>query len=155
MTSKESSGAEEIRKKIELATEAVSTISDPSLKAVAFEVVLQKLLASEGLPAPGPEPTTPSYAKVRLPAVTPPAAAPPAKRPRGPKGRVEELLAEGFFRQKRTLKEVKDGLAARAWFHPIQDLSPTMLILVKERKLRRIKEPITKGGKLVWRYSEW
>ncbi len=145
MTSKEPSSAEEIRKKIELATQAVSAISDQSLKGVAFKVVLERLLASDDEETRGKETARPPQPK----------PTPPAKRPKGPKGRIEELVAEGVFHQKKALNEVKQELAARGWHHTIQELNPSLLRLVKEKKLRRIKEPTKKGGKLVWRYSEW
>jgi len=145
MTGKQPSKVEEIRRKIEIANEAVSAISDQSLKAIAFQTVLQSLLASEDLPTPTPEAPKPAQQKVM----------PQTKRPKGPKGRIEELVAEGFFHQKRTIGDVKHELAAHGWFHSVNELNPSLLRLVKEKKLRRIKEPISKGGKLVWRYSEW
>ena len=149
MAKKTLSQAEDMQKKIELAQEAVSKMADESLKAIAFQTVLQRLLLANEMP--GMEGKKAS--EVGEPSK--PEAKPRSKQPKGIKGRVEELITEGFFTQKRTLGEVKEELERHGWFHPSTDLSPTLLGLVKDKKLRRIKEPENEGGKLVWRYSNW
>jgi len=149
MAKKPSSKVENIQKKIELAQEAVSKVTDESLKTVAFQVVLQRLLTSEE-PATGDSGEVPETSKT-----TQPKKKEKRGQPRGPKGRIEELIEEGFFSQKRTIGDVKGALAAHGWFHRVEDLNPTLLRLIQEKRLRRIKEPESEGGKLVWRYSNW
>ena len=149
MSKKDSSQIEFFQKKIEIAKEAVSKITDDSLKAVAFQTILQKLLNSGDATAveseQGFEPPKPHKQDVT----------PKAKQPKGPKGRVEELIDEGFFSQKRTIGDVKKEMEAHTWFHRVEELNPALLRLIQDKKLRRIKEPETEGGKLIWRYSNW
>lgn len=144
MAKKTSFLVEDLQKKIELAQEAVSKMTDDSLKSIAFQAVLKQLLLASEI-TDVTEAAKPGKAEVK----------PRSKRPKGVKGRVEELIAEGFFTQKRTLADVKEELARHGWYHRSTDLSPTLLTLVKDRKLRRIKEPENKSGKLTWRYSNW
>jgi hypothetical protein len=73
-------------------------------------------------------------------------------QPKGPKGRVDELTAEGFFGQKRTIGDVKKEMEAHGWFHRTEELNPALLRLIKDKRLRRIKEPENESGKLIWRY---
>jgi len=148
MAKKTSSQIEEFQKKIETAQEAVSKLTDESLKVVAFQTVLQQLLASDKTISS----TSEEVGRAQKPK---PESKQKAQRPRGPKGRIEELIAEGFFNQKKTIGEVKDELAKHTWHHRVEELQPTLIRLVQEKKLRRIKEPENEGGKLVWRYSNW
>jgi hypothetical protein len=151
MPKKDSSQIEMFQKKIEIAQEAVSKITDADLKTVAFQTVLQKLLnASEPV---GFEPEQademPKPGKVKEETTS------KAKQPKGPKGRIEELITEGFFSQKRTIGDVKKEMEAHGWFHRVEEINPTLLRLIQDKKLRRIKEPENEGGKLIWRYSNW
>jgi len=77
------------------------------------------------------------------------------KQPKGTKGRIDALIDDGFFSQKRTINEVKDALESFGWFYKMEELSTPLMRLVQEKKLRRIKEPEKEGGKLIWRYSNW
>ncbi len=150
MAKKPSSKVEGIQAKIEIARKAVSKMDDDSLKPVAFQTVLQQLLALD-------EPAVLEAGRIAAEAqpVTTPKKKPKRARPRGPKGRIEILIEEGFFKQKRTLSQVKEELVAHVWHHRVEVLSPALGRLVQERKLRRLKEPEVRGGKLVWRYSNW
>ncbi len=140
---------ESFQKAIAFALEAVSGVADESLKVVAFQVILQRLLTFDDAKLieektlrekPHPYQAT---AKEK------------DKRPKGPKGRVEELIKEGFFSQKRTLADIRKELERHTWYHRVEDLGPTLVRIVQEKKLRRIKEPEKEGGKLAWRYSNW
>jgi hypothetical protein len=148
MAKKTLSQIEELQKKIESAQEAVSTLTDESLKVAAFQTVLQWLLATDA-------PTGTANEKVETKKPNPAEPKEKVQQPRGPKGRVEELINDGFFSEKRTIGDVKEALEAHGWFHKVEDLNPTLLRLLKEKKLRRIKEPENEGGKLIWRYSKW
>lgn len=150
MAKKTISEVDIIQSKILIAQESVSKMTDESLKTVAFQTVLQRLLAS----------SDPKDSRSELPtdvSMTSSGQHKIAKRknPTGPKGRVEELINEGFFAQKRTLNGMKQELEKHGWFHRVEDLNPTVLRLVHDKKLRRIKEPEKEGGKLIWRYSNW
>jgi len=148
MAKKQPSIVNELQSKIEIAQAAVDTMTDESLKPIAFQVVLDRLLSSGELSIPEISPTQepnkpPNQEKLKI------------KQPKGPKGRIEALIEDGFFAHQRTIGDVKDALAARGWFHRVEDINPTLLRLLQEKKLRRIKEPEKDGGKLVWRYSNW
>lgn len=149
MSKKPSSQVQDIQAKIELARQAVSKMPDDALKSVAFQTILQQLLTQGETRAvekeKAKEVVVPSHQRVGK----------KGKRPKGPKGRVETLIEEGFFRQKKTLKEIKGELTAHGWHHRLEELSTLLVRLVQEKKLRRLKEPEVKGGKLVWRYSNW
>lgn len=138
-----------LQEKLAIAQDAVANVSDDALRAVAFQVVLERLLDMQEftefiqeLPA-----DTLSEPEIK--------EAKKSKQPTGPKGRVESLIEDGFFNQKRTISEVKAALEERTWYHRVEDLGPTLVRLVQEKKLRRIKEPEKEGGKLIWRYSNW
>ncbi len=149
MSKKPVSIVENLQKKIEIAQESVSKLSDESLKAIAFQVVLETLLKADEIPDFTAEKIidTPKDAKTPI----------QEKKPslKGSKGRIEALIEDGFFNQKRTIGEIKEALEARNWYHRAEELSPQLIRLVKEKKLRRIKEPEKEGGKLIWRYSNW
>jgi len=151
MPKKESSQIEMFQKKIEIAQEAVSKIADESLKTVAFQTILQKLLNTGETIGDELEQVhdNPKPSKEKEKATS------KAKQPKGPKGRIDELITEGFFSQKRIIGDVKKEMEAHGWFHRVEEINPSLLRLIQDKKLRRIKEPENEGGKLVWRYSNW
>lgn len=153
MSKKDSSQIEMLQKKIEIAQEAVSKITDESLKTVAFQTILQKLLNSGETTGADFEQVheTPKSSKAKEEATS---SAKP-KQPKGPKGRIDELITEGFFSQKRTISDVKKEMEAHGWFHRVEEINPSLLRLIQDKRLRRIKEPENEGGKLIWRYSNW
>ena len=151
MQKKDSSQIEIFQKQIEIAQEAVSKITDESLKAVAFQTILQKLLNTG-------ETVGVKFEQVHempKPSKEKEEATSKVKQSKGPKGRIDELITEGFFSQKRTIGDVKKGMEAHGWFHRVEEINPSLLRLIQDKRLRRIKEPENEGGKLVWRYSNW
>lgn len=66
----------------------------------------------------------------------------------GPKGRIAELIEEGFFKKPKGLGEIKTELEVRAHFYAMNELSTPILRAVKARELRRIKDSGT------WKYVE-
>ena len=64
----------------------------------------------------------------------------------GPLGRINQLIQESFFKEKRTIQDIKSKLEEKAIFYDATSLSPTLLRLVKKGIIRRIKE----NGQ--WRY---
>ena len=149
MSKKLASTAEMFEKAIDMAQQAVANVADESLRVAAFKVVLERLLQEREF-----EFSAISEKGTQAPRVHDAPKKKP-KQPKGPKGRVEALIEDHFFAQQRTIGEVKDALAARSWYHKVGDLGITLVRLVQDKKLRRIKEPEKEGGKLVWRYSNW
>ena len=86
------------------AEQAVASVKDPELKRVAFQKVLDDLLAS-GIPGSG---------KSKVKAGRPARRAKRAKRSSGgntgPKSYVEEMVGDGFFKKQKTIAEVKAEL---------------------------------------------
>jgi hypothetical protein len=62
------------------------------------------------------------------------------KRPASPVGLVSDLADAGFFKKPKELGVVKTALEEQGHFYPVTTLSPTLLRLVRQRKLRRIRE---------------
>jgi hypothetical protein len=151
MSKKDASQIEMFQKKIEIAQEVVSKITEESLKVAAFQTILQKLLnAGETIGVEFEQ-----VHEIPKPSKEKDEATPKAKQPKGPKGRIDELITEGFFNQKRTIGDVKKEMEAHGWFHRVEEINPSLLRLIQDKRLRRIKEPENEGGKLVWRYSNW
>jgi hypothetical protein len=138
----------DIQDKIATAEKAVKTMTDDALKPIAFQTILQELLASD--------PAAITEREGKGSASPPkPQRKPESKPPKGTQGRIAQLIEDGFFDQKRTINEIQQELSARTWHYPLYQLNPPLIRLVNKKELRRIKEPQGKGGKLVWRYSKW
>lgn len=140
------SQVEDLQAKILIAEEAVKIMTDPALKSVAFQTILDSLLGKKNISSKQSE--NESLVEQSEPKTKP-------KNPTGLKGRIVTLIEDGFFRDQKTIGQVRKQLEAYGWFHKLEDLSPTLLRLVQEKALRRVKEPEKKGGKLVWKYSNW
>jgi hypothetical protein len=72
----------------------------------------------------------------------------PKKKPNkiGPLGRIRNLIEEDYFKDKRTIEDVRKILEERAIFYKSSDIAPSLIRLVKKGELRRLKE----DGQ--WRY---
>jgi len=134
------------QQKISIAEAAVAQMTDPQLKQVAFGKILEQLLIGST------EASTDVSAR-RAPATK-------DERPRasvgrgGPVAHIEDLIAEGFFQQPRTLVGVRTELANRGHHIPRTSLSGPLQSLCQRRILRRMKHRIN-GGKEVFAYSMW
>jgi hypothetical protein len=135
------------------AEEATRAIKDPELRRVAFERVLDDLLA--GSPSSSPSETRPARPAKR--GRGGPAAGPTQKptRSRGPKGYIRELLDDTFFKKPKTIAQVKAELANRGHHIAITSLSGPLQSMCQERVLRRHKAKSEKGKKVAYNYSEW
>jgi len=123
------------------AEKAVSAVKDPELRRAAFEKILERLLGhSEGQ-------TISSKA-------TKPRLAMKAKVKGGPTAHVEELIEEGFFKQQRSLPQVKAELANRGHHVPQTSLSGPLQRLCQSKRLRRERAKAD-GDKTTYCYSEW
>lgn len=128
------------------AEEATRAIKDPELRRVAFERVLDDLLAGSGGATQG-------EARAAKPAQRP--SSPKAKKSRGPKGYIRELVDDGFFKKPKTIAEVKAELANRGHHIALTSLSGPLQSLCQERVLRRHRAKTEKGKKQAYNYSEW
>jgi len=120
------------------AEQSVKSVKDPELKKVAFEKVLDYLLAPKVMrkdKKSGKKPLS-------------------VKKPRGPLGYVREMAKDGFFKKPKTIAQVKAELENRGHHIPITGLSGPMQTLCVKKELRREKIK-TKGKKQTFSYSEW
>lgn len=135
-----------LKKAVAEAEAAVAAVKDPNLKVAAFEKVLQHLLSASD--SGGQRPVKPSLAP-RTPSA---ARARPTGRS-GPQARIEELIAEGFFKKPRTLGDVKSQLANRGFHIARTSLSGPLQALCQKKLLRRQKG--IAGDKDAFGYSNW
>lgn len=137
-----------------LATEAesaVAAVKDPELRRVAFEKILATLI-EEKTPGRGKRPTSTADARPRAKHATDPTA----KTQSGPKAYIEELISDSFFKQQRTIAEVKAELANRGRHIALTSLSGPLQKLTQERRLRRQKATAHgNGSKSTYAYSNW
>lgn len=138
----------EYQQRISLAEAAVSDVTDPQLKQVAFGKILEQLLApgSEFGPAPMARPTH------VMPATAVGKSAPVS---RGPVGLIEGLVNEDFFQPGKSLRDVQTELQNRGHRIPRTSLSGPLQGLCRRRVLRRTKETPAGGNNAVYIYSKW
>ena len=59
---------------------------------------------------------------------------------KGPRGYISDLTEIGFFKQKRNIAEIQKKLEEQGHIYAQTSLSPTLLRLVRDHELRRIKD---------------
>ena len=131
----------ELRKKAEA---AVRDMPDGDLKGRAFETILTHLLAS-GAPPPSKNPTESKKTPNKSPSPT-------ANTPSSLAERILFLKGDGFFKDQRSISEIRQELKKNGWHYPVTSISGTLQRLVRSRELRR--EVGNDGdGRKGWRYS--
>ena len=63
-----------------------------------------------------------------------------SKNQAGPTSLITELAEEGYFKTKRTLKDIQKKLEERGHIYAITSISPTLTKLTRRRTIRRLKE---------------
>lgn len=134
------------QQKISVAEAAVAGMTDPQLKQVAFAKILEQLLAESAGVASG-------AVKIKG-APTGTAQRQSSVGRGGPVAHIEELIADGFFGEPRTLGDVRTELANRGHHIPRTSLSGPLQLLCQRKVLRRMKHRIN-GSKEVFGYSIW
>lgn len=133
---------EDYAQAIAKAEKAVSTTKDPELKKIAFQKVLEDLLASptstknENISS-GKRSSTAAKAAVRQAGKG------------GPKAYVSEFIEDGFFKKPKSISEIRTALAEAGHHIPVTSLSGPLQKLCQEKRLRRQKKEGT------YTYSEW
>jgi hypothetical protein len=131
---------------VKQAEAAVASVKDSDLKGIAFGKVLDALLGQ------GSQSRASGHARHDvIPSQKGPATR--AKAKGGPKGYVERLIDDGFFKAPKTLAAVRAELGNGGHHIPLTSLSRPMMILCRERRLRRQK--VKDGKKQVFTYSNW
>jgi membrane protein involved in colicin uptake len=132
------------------AASAVSAIKDPELKRVAFEKVLDDLLADATGPPPAADQSTGKRKTVSPGKKT---SSGSASRHGGPFAYITELIEDKFFAKVKTMGEVKAELENRGHHIPFTSLSGPLQRLCQKKQLRRQK--MDRGGKKTFGYSNW
>lgn len=141
------------------AESAVSAVKDAELRRVAFEKILDDLLARSSADA-SDSTTSPvaSHQRVRASGSTRSkghVAEGKSKSTRaGTVAYIEELIEESFFSKPKTISEVKAELGNRGHHIPLTSLSGPLQRLCQKRKLRRQKTD-GEGKKKAFAYSNW
>lgn len=136
------------------AEEAVSAVADPEFKKIAFERVLNDLIADNQQGGPSP---TQAGAAGRKPTRSTRSSSSTKRQPSlltrdqqgGPLAYVTDLANEGFFASQKNISDVKGALDNRGHHIPLSSLSGPLQILCQRRILRR-----QKVGK-TYSYSNW
>ena len=133
---------------------SVSAVKDPELRRVAFEKILMTLL-ERGEPSSSERKR--STRAERGPRVVQRGTKGKASSGKhGPKGHVEALIADGFFKEQRTIAAVKAELANQGHHIALTSLSGPLQKLTQERRLRRQKVAGSgKRSKAAFAYSNW
>jgi len=126
---------------IKEAEQAVQSVKDPALKAVAFGKVIDALIGNDGSPPPRAERTRRGR------------HVPQGGKKSGTSGVLQELVDRDFFGSQRSLSDIKTELANGGHHVPLTSLSGPMQALCKRRILRREKKTV--GNKQTYVYSNW
>jgi hypothetical protein len=124
------------------AEEAVAGVKDPDLKRIAFQKILDSLI-----PVETSEPKTRPAGRLASNSGT--GSKGPTKG--GPKAYVQELVADNFFKNPKTISEVKSELENSGHHIATTSLSGPLQTLCQQKTLRRKKHP-TSGA---FNYSNW
>jgi membrane protein involved in colicin uptake len=133
---------------VEQAAKAVKAVTDPELRRIAFQKVLDDLLGGGG--SSGTKPSTgPAKAKSKKRSsgggkVRSKSAS------GGPKAYIRELIDDSFFKKPKRITEVKAELGNRGHHIPLTSLSGPLIRLCRDKELRR-----QKGEKNTFVYSNW
>jgi hypothetical protein len=126
------------------AEHCVADMPDGILKTAAFETILMGLIQR-----------LPYSSRSKISDVAPERAPirSGASITSGTTGRLLSLLDEGFFREPRSLADVRAILGEKGWRYQLEDLGTPMARLVRRRLLRRARAE--DAGKKIWRYSNY
>ncbi len=127
---------------------AVEDMTDPQLKNTAFATILAHQLKEDRVRLE-PSAMAPSRSK------SPAAKKAPGQRRDGTTARLLDLVEENFFRQPRSLAEIRNALAEKGWHYQMEALGTpvTRLVQSKNKYLRRTQ--VAEGGKKLWKYSNY
>lgn len=144
-----SNQVDEIKEIVAAAQSAVAEVKDTDLRLAAFNRVLEHLLTGEPVKARKPSPKRRRSASIKDPAKKTKRAV------TGPKGRIEELIGDGFFNEPKSSADILKALGERGHHMKLSDITYPLQALTREKQLRRDKSEPPGGGKEVWHYSNW
>jgi hypothetical protein len=128
------------------AEEAVTDMPEGELRVKAFEVILEHMLAT-GRPPRSPGPTRkPQRASRRTKSRRADAGEKETLRER-----VRGLKDSDFFKEQRTIGDVRLQLKAAGWHYSLSTIGGALLSLTQQHHLRR--EQVKSGSRKIWMYS--
>lgn len=146
MTEKTKHLSDQLAASVSEAERATSQITDPELRRLAFDRVLEHLLQTSqpGVEKP-PKGTKQRGAKEK---------APESSKP-GPKAWIRELVEEGFFDEPKTIKALQEGLEKKKHFLELTALTGPLDLLKNEKVLRRKTMKPEEGGRARVHWYKW
>lgn len=135
---------EDIIRVREQAEKAVTGMPEGPMKTKAFEVVLERLL-DRLVGDAAPVKTVKNRGAAKRASTQ--ANAAPTSVP----GRIISLRDTGFFKEQRSISDVRAALRVHGWHYPLTTLSGRLVELVQRGMLRR--ELVKEGTKKIWKYS--
>lgn len=136
------------------AEKAVSSVSDPSLKQIAFQKVLDDLLNSTQEDEEPSAPTAARKSSASKARITKNLSTLRGAARGGPTQYIQELIGDNFFAKPKTISQVKAELGNRGRHIPITSLSGPLIRLCRAKVLRRHKSK-GQGEKNTYLYSVW
>lgn len=137
----------EFQDAVKTAEEAVSAMKDAKLKEIAFEKILEKLLASEKQVKRRKSTISRNNSGGSKPS--------PSKRKDGIIDWVRDLVASDFFKSPRSAKAILDELEQQSHHLDRLDLIWPLRQLCHKKVLRRKKLAPDEGKAEVWHWSNW
>jgi hypothetical protein len=132
------------------AEKAVQGVTDPELKRIAFQKILDDLIQGRNPERRGTA-KQPKKKRTRRP-LRPSGKGSTSRR--GTMAYIQELVEEGFFKKQKTISDLKAELENRGHHIPLTSLSGPLQQLVRSRVLRRQRSDGSEGKK-TYLYSNW
>ncbi len=129
------------------AEKAVAAVSDPALKQIAFQKILDDLLDSL-------HPEAKASTRLKSKRGASKAGGTGRKSKRGPKQYIQQLIDDGFFKKPKIISEVSTELATGGHHLTSTAIAVALLRFCKKRVLRRSKVKGAEKGN-TYAYSVW
>lgn len=131
---------------VKTAEDAVASMKDAKLREIAFAQILAKLLTGDKQSSGhSSAPERKSHA----------ARKGTGGRQGGVLAWLRELVTEGFFKNPRSMKVIRERLAEQSHHLAASDLTKQLQMLCHEKVLRRKKMAPTEGKAGIWHWSNW
>ena len=138
---------------IKRAESLVASLADEKLRAVAFEIVLQRIIGEGDLSQPRvstekarTQPRAESHEQPRVK---------PSRAKNGPSAWVEDLHKEGFFSTPKTITDVVAEVRSRGHHVASKDVTFPLVRLVDLKRVRRRPGQSGKSQREVWVYTNF
>lgn len=142
-------------KLFEDAEKTVSGIKNEKLREIAFEKLVNHLLAGHTNKAEDHHPSIEKKATKKNRTSSFSRNSGPKVSKDGPKTWIKELVTEGFFKKHKSSSDIREELETRSHHLSATDLTLPLQTLCHEKLLRRKKIAPETGGKAVLHWINW